>query len=38
MDEDCSPNKVCRNLQGITIEISASSWKDLLKQEGKWQD
>ncbi len=42
IDEDCSPTKVCRNMQGITFDGYApegtdlrSAWRELLASEGK---
>jgi hypothetical protein len=42
IDEDCSPTKVCRNMQGITFDGYApegadlrTAWRDLLAREGK---
>jgi hypothetical protein len=37
IDEECSPNKVCRNMQEITIELTPESWKEQLVREGKWR-
>lgn len=43
LDEDCSPTKSCKNMQGITFEGFAeaagtdlrSAWKQTLQREGK---
>lgn len=42
LDEDCSPTKQCRNMQGITFEGFAteggdirSAWRERLAREGK---
>jgi hypothetical protein len=43
LDEDCSPTKSCKNMQGITFDGFAeaagtdlrSAWKQTLQREGK---
>ncbi len=42
LDEDCSPNKVCRNMKGVTFDGYAESgsdlgeaWRAKLAREGK---
>ncbi|MEY4606672.1 MAG: hypothetical protein ACO3S5_04260 [Ilumatobacteraceae bacterium] len=43
LDDECSPTKVCRNMQGITFEGFAeegtdirSAWRATLEREGKY--
>lgn len=43
LDEECSPTKVCRNMQGITFEGFAeegtdlrTAWRQRLEREGKY--
>ena len=43
LDDECSPTKVCRNMQGITFEGFAeegldlrSAWRQRLEREGKY--
>lgn len=42
LDEECSPNKVCKNMQGITFDGFAepgadigTAWREKLAREGK---
>lgn len=42
LDEDCSPNKVCRNMREVTFDGFAedgvdmgTAWRNKLKREGK---
>ncbi|MFZ9629115.1 MAG: hypothetical protein ACO3C1_07155 [Ilumatobacteraceae bacterium] len=43
LDDECSPTKVCRNMQGITFEGFAeegtdirTAWRERLQREGKY--
>ena len=43
LDDECSPTKVCRNMQGITFEGFAdeplhlrTAWRQRLEREGKY--
>ncbi|MGA1389676.1 MAG: hypothetical protein ACO321_06185 [Ilumatobacteraceae bacterium] len=43
LDEECSPTKVCRNMQGITFDGFAeegtdirTAWRARLEREGKY--
>lgn len=43
LDEECSPTKVCRNMQGVTFEGFAdegtdlrTAWRQRLEREGKY--
>lgn len=42
LDEDCSPNKVCRNMKDVSFDgfaeegvDMATAWRNKLKREGK---
>lgn len=42
LDEDCTPNKVCKNMKDVSFEGFAenggdirSAWKETLRREGK---
>ena len=42
LDEDCAPNKVCKNMKDVTLDGFATeggdiraAWKETLKREGK---
>jgi len=42
LDEDCNPNKICRNMKEVTFEGFAeeggdlkSAWRNTLSREGK---
>jgi hypothetical protein len=42
LDEECSPTKVCRNMQGVTFDgygddtDPVTAWRERLQQEGKY--
>jgi len=37
LDEECSPNKVCKNMKDVTYGLSAADWTSMLQKEGKWK-
>jgi len=36
-EEYCNPNKLCKNMEDITIEYTLEDWKEILKKDGKLQ-
>lgn len=43
LDEECSPTKVCRNMQGVTFDgygdedtDPVAAWRERLQREGKY--
>jgi hypothetical protein len=36
LDAECNPNKICRNMQDINVEITVEAWREQLKKDGKW--
>ena len=38
LEFDCGQSKICRNVQHIHYGFDAKSWKEKLKEEGKWNE
>ena len=38
LDAECNPNKICKNMQEVTVGFTTASWKEQLKKDNKWRE
>ena len=36
IDEDCNPNKTCKNMKDVTYELTPEKWREMLKKDNKY--
>jgi len=38
LDEECGPNKVCKNMEHVNYMMTHESWIEQLKKDGKYNE